>query len=1279
MEDKKELRGLIQQFHDPDIQVISFDIFDTLLLRPFGEKEKFVLLNKKFRQISNCNISFEKLRTMSEECLRRKIIQGTLSKEDITIDEIYDVMHRDYFIEKEITSVMKEEEYQLELRFCTPRKTGAYLYEQALLSGKRVVLITDMYLRKEQIQKLLEQNGYGQAFELYVSSEIGLRKNTGNLYRYVLRENRITASQMLHIGDNRESDVKIPCNLGIRSIYFPSTVSMYEKYGCGNQVKKMCKDLTNWEIGSREHGIAIMKHMAANYYFDNPYRYFNQESDYNNDPDFVGYGALGMEILALVRWLIDNVKRDHIKKMIFLSRDGYLPMQAYQMFLEKNPDLPKAYYLHTSRLALLPVMIKEKEDLFDLPIDISYHNPEKLLKILAFCEKENAFEGMITQNPGHSYEKGKAFVKESYWEFISDFIKYGYDSEKHNHSKAAVRRYLLQRVEDDTAIFDMGYSGRLAGAIKEAVHKDFSVYYFHTDGLRVYEEEEKYHIRIRSFFDFSPYMESTLREYAYLEPAPSCIGYQPDGTLMWDGGQDDAYKKVVTEFQKGALSFVKDFLDGFASYEKETAFRYHNGAMFFESFIRHCSGEDRKMFASVLMDDELWGGRRDINLLKLMERRLLKMPEYATEYEEATDVCDQTEQDFPMNPDDMILESALNWYEFRKDSRVLLLDCGVDAYVNLLSRRCRKVTVLVKSTSRLMDLQKKYKEKSNIQPVLSLGDKLYDYVIGTDCLECEKYPEEELRMLLSLLKPKGRLLLLCDNRYGLQYFCGRGEKYTGIPYAGINGYYRDTPVEGMMPAADGHMFSKNRLKQIIKAAGDVPCKFYYPVPDAGMPQMIFTDHWNNSVNVMERMVDYHYSHRELQGIEHRIMKDVIEEGALPFLSNSFFIELSPDGSFMDMEYGVVTTDRGKEYGMVTSVREDGSVYKRPLWDAGEKQLRFLVNGIKELEQAGVSILHGSLMEDESGCYMKLPYVEGENLSVTLNRLVSSDKDRFYEIMDEIYQAVQRSYRPGKDGKGRVFLDLAPCNCFYLPDNPHGKQLLFYDQEFVDDNSTPEFAMYRTIRYYLESSKAAQKEFPKDILYQRYGITPALIQEFEKKEQNFLKQIRNKDQYQWMFRAATPDYRRIYQNNKGSMKKQKKPYHIGYVPGVFDLFHTGHLKLIKRCKERCDYLIVGVLTDELVEYYKGKKPVISYENRAYVINGLEDVDEVIPVDFSNTDKLDAWEQLHYDCHFSGDDHANHWNDIWNELKKRGSNMEFFSYTEGISSTQIKTQMRENKKE
>lgn len=133
------------------------------------------------------------------------------------------------------------------------------------------------------------------------------------------------------------------------------------------------------------------------------------------------------------------------------------------------------------------------------------------------------------------------------------------------------------------------------------------------------------------------------------------------------------------------------------------------------------------------------------------------------------------------------------------------------------------------------------------------------------------------------------------------------------------------------------------------------------------------------------------------------------------------------------------------------------------------------------------------------------------------------------------------------------------------------------------------------------------------------------------------------------------------------------YKRGYVPGVFDLFHVGHLNLLKNSKERCEYLIAGVLTDELVEHFKGKKPMIPYEERAAIVAAIKYVDEVIPVTFENTRKIDAWHQLHYDCHFSGSDHGPDWDNDLRQLREVGSNMEFFSYTKGISSSALKRQM------
>ena len=133
----------------------------------------------------------------------------------------------------------------------------------------------------------------------------------------------------------------------------------------------------------------------------------------------------------------------------------------------------------------------------------------------------------------------------------------------------------------------------------------------------------------------------------------------------------------------------------------------------------------------------------------------------------------------------------------------------------------------------------------------------------------------------------------------------------------------------------------------------------------------------------------------------------------------------------------------------------------------------------------------------------------------------------------------------------------------------------------------------------------------------------------------------------------------------------KKYKIGYVPGVFDLFHVGHLNLINRCAEVSEYLIAGVLTDELVKHFKDKSPVIPYQQRAAIVEAVCYVDRVVPVDFANTRKIDAWHRYHYDCHFSGNDHGADWMEDLRQLHEVGSNMEFFEYTKATSSSAIKT--------
>lgn len=128
----------------------------------------------------------------------------------------------------------------------------------------------------------------------------------------------------------------------------------------------------------------------------------------------------------------------------------------------------------------------------------------------------------------------------------------------------------------------------------------------------------------------------------------------------------------------------------------------------------------------------------------------------------------------------------------------------------------------------------------------------------------------------------------------------------------------------------------------------------------------------------------------------------------------------------------------------------------------------------------------------------------------------------------------------------------------------------------------------------------------------------------------------------------------------------KKYKVGYTTGVYDLFHIGHLNLLQRAKEQCEYLIVGVTVDELVSY-KHKKAVIPFDERIRIVEAISYVDKAVPQ--VSMDKMEAWEKYHFDVMFVGDDWKNteKWNKIEKDFKEKGVDIVYFPYTKNISST------------
>lgn len=131
--------------------------------------------------------------------------------------------------------------------------------------------------------------------------------------------------------------------------------------------------------------------------------------------------------------------------------------------------------------------------------------------------------------------------------------------------------------------------------------------------------------------------------------------------------------------------------------------------------------------------------------------------------------------------------------------------------------------------------------------------------------------------------------------------------------------------------------------------------------------------------------------------------------------------------------------------------------------------------------------------------------------------------------------------------------------------------------------------------------------------------------------------------------------------------------IGYTQGTFDMFHIGHLNLIKNAKRHCDYLIVGVNTDELVESYKNKRPIVPLEERVEIVRAIKYVDEVIVT--KTLDKKEIWDKVRFNEIYIGDDWKGNarWEQTGKDMEQLGARLVFLPYTKETSSTMLREKL------
>lgn len=300
-------------------RIVSFDIFDTLVNRPFiNASDLFLYMENKYQKEG-----FYKERIEGEKKAREAL------KKEVNIDDIYEFISDEY---KELKNIEIEEE----IRMCHRNDMIYPLYEYGRKNNKRVIATSDMYLPKDVLVKMLKKQGY-EMDEVYVSCAFNKTKADGVLFDEVLRLEKLNREDMVHFGDNYISDFSNPMNLGI-SAY--QTVKSVDCFLANN--KEFISYLNKYDDLNSSIHIGLISEYINNH----------PEIDYDQK---IGYCFAGVLMFGYLRFVLNVAKKNDIDKLLFVARDGYGLIDLYEKYFDKEIDYAYTYLTRASVIfALYP-------------------------------------------------------------------------------------------------------------------------------------------------------------------------------------------------------------------------------------------------------------------------------------------------------------------------------------------------------------------------------------------------------------------------------------------------------------------------------------------------------------------------------------------------------------------------------------------------------------------------------------------------------------------------------------------------------------------------------------------------------------------------------------------------------------------------------------------------------------------------------------------------------------------------------------------------------------
>lgn len=456
-----------------DTDTISFDVFDTLVMRKIYAPS-FVneLIGVELEHKYGIDIDFPACRLGAEAVARQKLSKS----KDCSLDDIYKEFKDMTGLPAEVCQKIRELEVDWEVRLAVPRMSMVHWLKEFKKAGKRVILTSDMYLNSEELKRILAKCGVEGYDEIFVSSETGLRKDTGDVWRKFIDDGML--GHLCHIGDNEVSDQQLPGDMKFNAWHVMSSANLFSFSPFGNYLlQRKNMDMSLW--GAVLLGTVLWRK------FSDPFVLQKYQGKYRlKEFKELGYVIYGPILLTFICWLIREMKRDKRQAILFIARDGYFLQPLYEFVAGEMGEeiLPSDYFL-ASRRAVTVSSLRTLDDILSL-METSYVGSIKDFFSSHFgIEIIDGEEEVILPGVRDKHLVG-GYIRKYQEEIIA----------KACQERKAYEAYINSLnldLEKKTGFVDIGYAGTIQYYISRLVESNnFIGYYMATDSRNRFGKDD---------------------------------------------------------------------------------------------------------------------------------------------------------------------------------------------------------------------------------------------------------------------------------------------------------------------------------------------------------------------------------------------------------------------------------------------------------------------------------------------------------------------------------------------------------------------------------------------------------------------------------------------------------------------------------------------------------------------------------------------------------------------------------------------------------------------